>query len=72
MDPIMDDYLLNTLTYPVDLIQALTAQGVISFDTVASLNEEDITQVCRIVRRPGGTHAKNRCMRDNFYGILFC
>jgi hypothetical protein len=51
----LNNYLQDTLGFPEDLSRALNAQGLDSFDTLATLTDKDVKEVCSNVRKPGGT-----------------
>ena len=55
MDQGLTNYLTNTLSFSPALLRALALQGVTSFQIVVDLEEEEVKQVCRVIRRPGGT-----------------
>ena len=57
MDQGLTNYLTNTLSFSPALLRALSLQGVTSFQIVVDLEEEEVKQVCRVIRRPGGTIA---------------
>jgi hypothetical protein len=51
-----DDYMVNVLGIAQDDVrEALRAQGLGTIADFSSLSESDIEDVCKIVRRPGGT-----------------
>jgi hypothetical protein len=53
-----DNYLTNTLLVANhDLRRALIAQGLQDFDDYVTLTEDDISDICTNIRKPGGTIA---------------
>jgi hypothetical protein len=55
-EQLLDQYLRDVLGIQSDLVRgALRNQGLSTIDEFVSLSEEDIEDVCKIIRRPGGT-----------------
>ena len=55
MDQGLRNYLTNTLGFPIELRNAIQGQGLTSFQLLAKMEEDELTQLCRVIRRPGGT-----------------
>jgi hypothetical protein len=55
-EQLLDQYLRDVLGIQSDLVRsALRGQGLTTIDDFVSLSEDDIDDVCKIIRRPGGT-----------------
>lgn len=55
MDASFKKYLTEVLLLKDSHIEALTSQGITSFDDLQLLEEDDVKKICQICRRPGGT-----------------
>jgi hypothetical protein len=52
----LNDYLENTIGITSQALRdALNAEGIISFASFALLDDDDMTRICTVIRRPGGT-----------------
>ena len=55
MDASFKKYLVEVLLFKDSHVDALTAQGITSFDDLQMLEEDDVKKICQICRRPGGS-----------------
>ena len=59
MDQGLRNYLSNTLGFPIELRNTIQGQGLTSFQLLAEMEEDELTQLCRVIRCPGGTVGAN-------------
>ena len=65
MDAAFEKYLIDTLLLKDSHVAALLAQGLVSFDDLQLLEEEDVKKICQICRRPGGTLPDTKDSNNN-------
>ena len=53
----LNNYLENTLLIPQPICRAINGQGISAIDDLLDLTDQDIKDVCKNIRSPGGTIA---------------
>ena len=48
------NYLVNTLGFPDAVRNAIVAQGYVTYDTFEYMTDDDVTNLCQTIRKPGG------------------
>jgi len=51
---IWSNYLHITLGFPVTLRNAIIGQGYTTYDTFLYMTDDDVTNLCQTIRKPGG------------------
>jgi hypothetical protein len=58
------NYLINILGFPNDLKDAIFEQGYITHETFEYMTDEDVTNLCQTIRKPGGMIVNPQVARE--------
>jgi hypothetical protein len=58
------NYLVNTLGFPIELRDAIFGQGYVTYETFEYMTDDDVTNLCQTIRKPGGMIPNPRGARE--------